>query len=272
MGTVTKAAGRIACRICDNREIVPRVFEMVLEYPDVFSRPAPGQFVNLYCHHQGQLLPRPISVCEVTNDSSLLLRLVYAVQGAGTLEFSRYRAGEFVEILGPFGNGFSLPEPAPLSGINSHKILLIGGGVGTPPMVELAKQLARCDARLDIVVGFRDQTYLLDSLECYGQLYIATESGVSGFCGNVVDLIIAQQLSAERIYACGPAPMLRAVQQLAADQQVPAELSLEERMGCGFGGCVGCVVKIAAHNEAGFVYKKVCKDGPVFAGEEVLFQ
>ncbi len=267
---VAEKAGRIACRIYHNREIASRIFEMVLAYPASFSLPAPGQFVNLYCRHQGRLLPRPVSVCEVIEGASPLLRLVYAIQGAGTLEFSRYRAGESVEILGPFGNGFSLPGKGRLSGTVPRKVLLIGGGVGTPPMVELAKQLAGSGAQPDIVVGFRDETYLLADLGRYGRLHVATESGTRGFRGNVVDLIIARKLSAERIYACGPASMLRGVQQLAVSRRVAAEFSLEERMGCGFGGCVGCAVKIVAHNEAGFVYKKVCRDGPVFAGEEVL--
>ncbi len=265
--------GRIACRLHYNQEIAPQIFDMLLEYPLSLPLPAAGQFVNLYCHHQGRLLPRPISVCEVMQKESgspPLLRLVYAVQGEGTLEFSTYQPGQFVDILGPFGNGFSLPDITENSELG--RMLLIGGGVGTPPMVELAKQLTRRGLTPEIVVGFRHDTYLLDTLERYGRLHIATESGICGYCGNVVDLIVEEKIAAQQIFACGPTAMLRGVQQLAATMRVASQLSLEERMGCGFGGCVGCVTRIAAKNDAGFIYKKVCKDGPVFAGQEVLFQ
>lgn len=260
-----KMAGRTACRIYRNSAIAENIFEMVVEYPSAFPAPVAGQFVNLYCHHQGRLLPRPISVCEMEEDvSSARLRLVYAIQGAGTLEFSSYRAGETIDMLGPFGTGFSFPEQA-------AQALLIGGGVGTPPMVGLARRLAARGWQLEIVVGFRQQPYLLNSLERYGNVHVATDHGTFGFHGNVVELIVAEQLRGEYLFACGPAPMLRGVQELAVQRGCIAQVSLEERMGCGFGGCVGCVVKIAADNEAGFVYRKVCKDGPVFLAEEVLF-
>lgn len=260
-----KKAGRTACKIIHNKELIDQVYEMVVEYPAVFSQPEAGQFVNLYCHHQGRLLPRPLSVCEfITEEPSSKLRLVYAVQGEGTREFSGFAAGDEIELLGPFGNGFTLPE-------DIGTALLIGGGVGTPPMVELAKRLFARGVALEIVVGFRTRPYLLTSLERYGTVHAATESGLAGFRGNVVELILAEKISGDHFFACGPQPMLRGVQELAARMNIPAQLSLEERMGCGFGGCVGCVAKVAADNAAGFVYKKVCKDGPVFLADEVLF-
>ncbi len=258
-------AGRVSCRIHQNDEIAHQIFDLLVDYPADFEIPEPGQFVNLYCRHQGRLLPRPISVCEIVEtDSEKLLRLVYAIQGAGTEEFSRYSPGETIQLFGPLGNGFFIPD-------SPGTALLIGGGAGTPPMVELAKQLNKRGWQPEIVVGFSDEPYLVDSLEQYGPVYVATDSGAYGFCGNVIELIFSKKLETDYFYACGSAPMLRAVQSLSARLKNHAQLSLEERMGCGFGGCVGCVVKISTTDNKSFVYKKVCKDGPVFSGTEVMF-
>ncbi len=252
------SSARISCRIYANRPLTSQVYEMILDCPEVVTVTRPGQFVNLYCRHMGRLLPRPISVCELDPYQDRL-HLVYALLGDGTREFATYKAGEIIELMGPLGNGF--PENG-----DNEDCLIIGGGVGTPPMVELCKQLTGSKT---IVVGFRDNPYLVDRLEQYGKVFVATDDGSVGFKGNVVELMEQQQLQG-KIYACGPTPMLRGVKAYAEKYKLQAYLSLEERMGCGFGACVGCVTRIKADNETGFVYKKVCKDGPVFQAEEVL--
>jgi len=255
----TTYKSRVSSKIISNRSIATDVFEMILECPTVVAEAKAGQFVNLYCHHQGRLLPRPISICELDRENGRV-HLVYAILGEGTAEFSAYKAGETLDVMGPFGNGFDTNSI-------SDEHLIVAGGVGTPPMVELCKQLK---GKKTIIVGFRDQPYLLDRFEKYGDVHVATDNGSVGFRGNVVELM-EQEGCKGLIYACGPTPMLKGIQAYAATYGLEASLSLEERMGCGFGGCVGCVTKIAADTKAGYTYKKVCKDGPVFNAKEVLF-
>lgn len=255
----TNKRGRISSEILSNRSIAKDVFEMVVECPEIVAAAKPGQFINLYCHHQGRLLPRPISICEIDRDLGRL-HLVYAILGNGTAEFSTYKAKESIDLMGPFGNGFDTTYIG-----DDH--LIVGGGVGTPPMVELAKTLK---GKKTIVVGFRTEPYLVERLSQYGNVYVATDDGSVGHKGHVVGLMEEKGLVG-RIYACGPSPMLKGLQAYAEERGLRASLSLEERMGCGFGGCVGCVTKIKATTEAGFTYKKVCKDGPVFDAEEVVF-
>ncbi len=255
----TNKKGRITSKIISNDQLATNVYEMIVECPDIVTFAKPGQFVNLYCHHQGRLLPRPISICEIDRDLGVL-HLVYAILGDGTAEFSTYQAEDTIDVMGPFGNGFDTSYEG-----DDH--LIVGGGVGTPPMVELAKTLK---GEKTIVLGFRTEPYLVKRLAQYGEVFVATDDGSVGYKGHVVGLMEEQSLLG-RIYACGPTPMLKGLQTYAKDKGLTASLSLEERMGCGFGACVGCVTKIKAATEIGFTYKKVCKDGPVFDAEEVLF-
>ncbi len=250
---------KVVCKIVSNDNLVDNIYEMIVECPEIVAETKPGQFVNMYCRHQGRLLPRPISVCEIDKESGRL-HLVYAILGAGTAEFATFSAGETIEVMGPYGNGFDLSHEG-----DDH--LIVGGGVGTPPMVELAKQLK---GKKTIVVGFRTNPYLVERLKQYGDVYVATDDGSVGYKGHVVALMEEKGLSG-KIYACGPTPMLKGLQAFAKVNALEAHLSLEERMGCGFGGCVGCVTKVKADTEAGYTYKKVCKDGPVFDAKEVMF-
>lgn len=256
----TRYKSKLMCKILKNDLIVDQVYEMVISCHDIAVEAKAGQFVNLYCRHKGRLLPRPISICEINKEEGTL-HLVYAILGAGTKEFSDYRVGESIELMGPFGNGFTVEE-----GVRNH--LIIGGGVGVPPLVELAKRL---QGKKTMVVGFRTNPYLIERLKKYGKVYITTDDGNIGFKGNVVQLMEAEKLIGN-IYACGPTPMLKGIQSYAKKYDIKAQLSLEERMGCGFGSCVGCVTKVTADTELGYTYKKVCKDGPVFSAKEVIFQ
>lgn len=218
----------------------------------------PGQFISVYTKDSARLLPRPISICETDREESRL-RIVYRVAGKGTEEFSFYESGASIEILGPLGNGF------PLEG---KKVLLIGGGIGIPPMLELAKQL---NAEKQMILGYRDaQLFLREEFETYGKVYVATEDGSAGTKGNVLDVIREHHLEADVIYACGPKPMLRAVKEYAKEQKIKCYISLEEKMACGIGACLACVCKskeIDSHSNV--QNKRICKDGPVFLAEEV---
>lgn len=251
---------KVKALIIRQEEIAKDVFDLWLE-TDMAEGTVPGQFVAIYPRNQATLLPRPISVCEV-NQEKTRIRLVYRILGKGTKEFSTYRAGEEISILGSIGNGFPLEEG------KGKRTLLIGGGIGIPPMLQLAKEL---DADKTILLGFRDQELFLDQeLSAYGLVYIATENGAVGTKGNVMDIIAEKDLKADIIYACGPLPMLKAIKEYAAEHKIKAYLSLEEKMACGIGACLGCVCKTTKVDHHSHVHNaRVCTEGPVFEAEEV---
>ena len=224
----------------------------------------PGQFGSVYTTDASKLLPRPISICEIDKEAKRL-RLVYRVTGekTGTKQFSELKAGDFVPVIGPLGNGF------PYEKAEGKKVFLMGGGIGVPPILELAKQM-QCEEK-QIVVGYRDaHTFLKEEFEQNGELYISTEDGSVGTKGNVMDAIRENALEADMIYACGPTPMLRAIKQYAEENGIECYISLEERMACGIGACLACVCKTKekdAHSNVN--NKRICKDGPVFLSTEV---
>lgn len=224
----------------------------------------PGQFVSVYTNDGSKLLPRPISICEISKEKDAL-RLVYRVTGehTGTEQFSRMREGDTLSIIGPLGNGF------PYEKAEGKKAFLIGGGIGVPPILELAKQMV-CEKK-QIIVGYRDaQTFLREEFAENGELYISTEDGSVGTAGNVMDTIKEQKLEADIIFACGPTPMLRAIKVYAEERGIPCYISLEERMACGIGACLGCACQSKEKDHHSNVHnKRICKDGPVFLSTEV---
>ncbi len=242
-------------------QIAGGIFSMWLEAGPIARAARPGQFISVYSNDSGRMLPRPISICE-TDIGKGTLRIVYRVAGKGTEEFSRAQTGDSFDILGPLGNGFPT-ERCP----RGKKAFLIGGGIGIPPMVELAKSI---EGEVQAVVGYRDELFLTEELSAQGKLYVATEDGSAGTKGNVLDCIRENSLSADVIYACGPTPMLRAVKAYAQEQGIECWLSLEERMACGIGACLACVCQSKEIDEHSQVRnKRICKEGPVFAAEDV---
>ncbi len=233
------------------------IYSMWLAEENIAAAAIPGQFVSLYSSDGGKLLPRPISICEIDRESGRI-RLVYRIAGKGTKEFSKLCQGSLVEVMGPLGNGFT-PE--------GKKALLIGGGIGIPPLLELAKQL---NISCDIVLGYRDIIFLDKEFEAYGRVYLSTEDASAGTKGNVLDAIREHKLTADIIYACGPTPMLRGIKAYAKEQGIKAQLSLEERMACGIGACLGCICKTKeTDHHSNVKNKRICKDGPVFYSDEV---
>lgn len=215
----------------------------------------PGQFISVYSQDGSKLLPRPISICEIESGK---LRIVYRIVGEGTKEFSQYEKGQDINILGPLGNGFPL---------ESSPAILIGGGIGIPPMLQLAKSLT-CEKT--IVAGYRDELFLTEDLSKYAPLTIATEDGSHGTKGNVIDAIKANNIQGQVIYACGPIPMLRGIKAYAKENGITAYISMEERMACGVGACLGCVCKSTSEDDHSKVNnKRVCADGPVFNAEDI---
>lgn len=247
-------------KVLSQREIAPGIYDMWIG-TRLAAEARPGQFLCIYPRDKSTLLPRPISICELGEDAESL-RVVYRVVGRGTGEFAGYRQGEPVSVMGPLGNGF------PLEKARGKKVFLMGGGIGIPPLLELAKEL---EAEKQIVAGYRDdKLFLKEDLQKHGRLYIATEDGSAGIRGNVMDAIRECGLQADLIYACGPMPMLRAIKSYAQDAGIPAYISLEEHMACGVGACLGCVVKTGGvHHHTNVHNARICTDGPVFEAGEV---
>lgn len=234
--------------------IATNIYSMWFE-TSLASEALPGQFFSIYLTDPSRLLPRPISICQIGKNR---IRIVYRIAGEGTAQISALQSGDRVTVLGPLGNGFPVCD---------KKAMLIGGGIGIPPMLALAKAL---DQKKEIVLGYRDEMFLYDEFTACGNVSVATEDGSFGTKGTVIDAILRNDLHADVIYACGPLPMLRAVKQYAQEKGIPAWISLEERMACGVGACLGCVCTTTETDAHSLVHnKRICKDGPVFNAEEV---
>lgn len=248
-------------RIISQDMLIKDIYSMWIE-TNIADEALPGQFISVYTKSGARLLPRPISICEINKNA---LRIVYRIAGEGTREFSSYKAGDSIDILGPLGNGFPLVK---MGKDDEKKAVLIGGGIGIPPMLELARRLK---GDKTIVLGYRDaDTFLDKELEKYGKLVIATDDGSIGTKGNVIDAIKEQDITGSVIYACGPLPMLRGVKAYAKEKGIKAYISMEERMACGVGACLGCVCKTVDIDDHSKVKNaRICKDGPVFDSEEI---
>ena len=248
-------------KIVRAEQLAEDVFSMWLLAPLIASQALPGQFISLFCDDRDKLLPRPISICETDKDAGTV-RIVYRIAGEGTKAFAAKKADDTIRIMGPLGNGF-------LSEDQDQSAILIGGGIGIPPMLQLAKELF---GEVTVVVGYRDkQTFLLTELEAAAdRVVIATEDGSVGTKGNVLDAIKAEQVTGDVAYACGPMPMLRGVKEWGLQESIPVWLSMEEKMACGIGACLACVcqsTEVDSHSNV--QNKRICKDGPVFLSTEI---
>ena len=256
------ARKRETVTVVSQEQLTDGIFSMWIQ-TEAAKTARPGQFISMYTNDGSKLLPRPISICEIDAETSKL-RVVYRVtaEKTGTEQFSKMKAGDTLPIIGPLGNGF------PLEAGKGKRAFLIGGGIGVPPILELAKQL---DCEKQIIMGYRDaDTFLKEQFEENGTVYISTEDGSVGTKGNVMDAIRENGLEADIIYACGPTPMLRAIKQYAEENSIECYISLEERMACGIGACLACVCQSKEKDHHSNVNnKRICKDGPVFLSTEV---
>lgn len=224
----------------------------------------PGQFLHVKCSSTTDpLLRRPISIHNVNRQQGTV-RLLYKVAGRGTELLSTKQSGEYLDVMGPLGNGFNLT--------NKERVLVVAGGIGAAPLLFLVQELVSRGIAPDVFIGSRSANDLLAvaDIEKLGvAVKTATDDGSAGYKGVVTELLTNQLDNVDMIYTCGPAPMMKAVAMLAKEYNIPAEVSLEERMGCGVGACLACTCKIKVDN--GSTYKRVCADGPVFNAEEVVW-
>lgn len=236
---------------------------MGLQLPGIAREAIPGQFIQIHCTDGGRtglILPRPFSLFRILPEEERV-EIIFRIIGEGTLWLSRRKTGDTFPVLGPLGRGFTLPA-------KSSRLLFIAGGIGMPPLFSLAERIS--GSRITLFYGGRssqDLIFLDKWKELAEEVRLATDDGSAGFSGVITDLIgqTIQPGAAEFYYACGPRPMLKAVKNLMAAVNIPGELSLEERMACGVGACLGCVCRTVRG------FQRVCKEGPVFPGEEVIF-
>lgn len=258
---MTKTIGNVIAQ----ENIATDIYSMIIETEIALSA-KPGQFVSLFCKDPTRMLPRPISICSI-DKKELTIELVYRIAGKGTKGFSNLTMGDKIEIMGPLGNGFPTTNVSPYS-----KVILIGGGIGIPPMIECAKALKSRGIERYSVMGYRNsETFLQDRFEeLCNKTCVATEDGSVGTKGNVIDAIKAGNIKGDIIFACGPIPMLHAIKEYARQNNITCYISMEERMACGVGACLACVCKtkgIDVHSQV--KNKRVCKDGPVFLAEDI---
>lgn len=243
------------------REIAQNIFELVLSGNLVQGMLQAGQFVNIKINEVAYpLLRRPISICEINHDLNQFT-VIYRAEGEGTKLLSTKKSGEQVDILGPLGTGFEIDEIQ-----ETETVVLVGGGIGVPPMYEMAKRLHEKGIKVIAVLGFasKQDVFYEEKFKAYADVFIATMDGSYGFKGNVVELILEKNLSFDWIYGCGPKVMLKAIDEKFG-QTKKGYLSFEERMACGIGACYACVCQLNNGKMA-----RVCKEGPVFKLGEVL--
>lgn len=302
-------------KIVSQTEISEGIFDLLVECEEIAKAARAGQFVNVFVGDAAKLLPRPISICEIVDERCI--RLVYRVTegNSGTKLISQLTSKDCIEILGPLGNGFEIPKE------DVSDVMLIGGGIGIPPMLELAKQIMKykmeevskdgvkikeseCGSnrtkvddskneinivsesnnkgcsnftknknnKVSVLLGYRDcETFLLEDFERFTDVQITTDDGSMGFHGTTVDYLKQCETLPKVVLACGPTPMLRALKEFCEWKQIRCYLSLEERMACGIGACLACMVKTNSVNpNINISNARVCKEGPVFLSTEVV--
>lgn len=253
------------CEVVSQKEIAKNIFELTLLGELTSSMNEPGQFVHIKVSNgTDPLLRRPISIANI-NKEEKQFTIIYRAEGRGTTLLSEKLSGDMVDVLGPLGHGFPVEEVK-----KGQTALLVGGGIGVPPLCELSKRLVERGIKVIHILGFqtKDVMFYKGEFSTLGETFIATVDGSYGTKGFVTNVIKDENIDFDTLYACGPTPMLKALETNYSKSK-KVYLSLEERMACGIGACFACVCH-TGDDPNGFSYKKVCSDGPVFRAGEVL--
>lgn len=251
--------------VIDNEILAKDIFRLKIESDSLTQIANVGQFVNIKCSNGLEhLLRRPISLMDVDKENGTF-DLGFQVKGEGTKFLSEKKKGDSLDIIGPSGNYFDLNS-------DYKKVAIIGGGIGVFPLYYLLKNLKSC--KKDVFLGFRQKQYVImeDEFKMFSDdLYIGTDDGSYGYKGFIINYfkMMLEKNRYDIIYACGPTLMLKGISNLAKDFNINCQISLEQRMGCGIGACLVCACKIKMGKK--WEYKHVCKDGPVFWSDEVIF-
>lgn len=248
--------------VIKKQNLAKNCYDFTIHCPEIANKAEPGQFAHVKVN--GFTLRRPISICEI-NKQAGTIRIVFEVRGEGTKAMANINENMLIDLIAPLGKGFSLLEP-------DKKAIVIGGGIGVPPMLQTAKHYGKNAAA---IIGFRSADAVIlkdDFVKNEVNTILCTDDGTSGQKGFVTVALAKylEQNSADIIYACGPHPMLKAIVECAQKHNIRCEVSLEERMGCGVGACLVCACKTVKDGNEYFAH--VCKDGPVFDANEVIFE
>lgn len=248
-------------QVIEKKALAKDIFSMVILCPDVAAAARPGQFVHIL--PEGSTLRRPISICSIDKKKGTL-RIVFIVKGDGTKKIAKINEGSLIDMIGPLGQGFTVDS--------SHsKVVLVGGGIGTPPMLPLAEIYGE---KAVVISGFRSAEAVIlqeDFRSTGAETILCTDDGSTGIKGFVTQPLeeILKEGGVDAVMTCGPSPMLKNIAALCEKYNVYCEVSLEERMGCGIGACLVCACKTKIGDEENFVH--VCRNGPVFDSKEVVW-
>jgi len=259
---------QLKAKLIYNKKIKDDYLRCIFQAPKIAKEAQPGQFVNIKLTHNAEpLLRRPFSIHRIGSRANTI-EILYEVVGPGTEILAQKKAGEYLDVIGPLGSGFSI--------LDTRYSILVGGGIGIAPLLFLAGQtrIKNPASRIQVLIGARTKNDILcekefKKLGC--EVKIATDDGSRGFKGKVTALLkkvlpgTRYPVHGTTIYACGPKPMLKEISHLSKSCKIPAQVSLDEHMACGIGACLGCVVNTVSG------YKRACKEGPVFNAREIVW-
>jgi len=264
----------IKVRILSRKEVAPNIYLMRLKAPEITQDALPGQFIHIKCSKDNYpLLRRPLSIHRIDKEKGEIF-ILFQVVGEGTKLLAQKVIGDDLDIMGPIGNGFNIyPE--------SRKIMIVGGGIGVAPLLALCEESIRQGKEVRVLIGALKKELVIgeESFKILGaKVDVATDDGSYKYEGLVTDLFertIKEGWLADQIFACGPKSMLKKISEIALQANINYQVSMEERMACGVGACLGCVCKIKTKDKkeykVKYEYKRVCVDGPVFGGSEVVW-
>ena len=254
---------KVKCELVKREKLIEGIYKFSVKAPEITKEAKAGQFLEIKVSETGEpYLRRPISIFNIDGD---IVEFIFQVKGRGTELLAQVQEGKLIDIMGPLGKGtFKVKE--------YNNVAIIGGGIGTYPLYELTKEL-KGKANLNVYLGFRDKSLVTCEKEFeeigLNKLVVTTDDGSYKEKGFAIDFMKKdiEEHKVDMIFACGPLPMLKAVRNYAIENSIPCQISLEERMGCGIGACLGCAVKVKNGEETR--YGHVCKDGPVFNASDV---